>query len=144
MDRSAPPPSFSNLKLSLSAVFFLSALLAISLFFQRIANAPERQPGQIAPSLDMSSTSSPPDLDADQDGGSLANRLRLTREVLARVRAAAGQDLAVLVKMNTRDGFPGGMELDEAVQVAAALEQDDGQTLCLWDGYRTADDGTID
>jgi hypothetical protein len=84
MDRTAPPPSFSNLKLSLSAVIFLSALLALTLLFQRIASAP--QPGQqSAPGLDMSSTS-PPDL----------------------------------------------------------ADQDNGQTLCLWDGYRTADDRTID
>ena len=71
----------------------------------------------------------------DEYGGSLTNRLRLTREVMARVRAAAGQDLAVLVKMNTRDGFPGGMELDESVQVAAALEQDGADALVLSGGF---------
>ena len=57
----------------------------------------------------------------DAYGGSLENRLRLTREVMARVREAAGGDLAVLVKTNLRDGFEGGLDRGEAVEVVAGL-----------------------
>ena len=42
-------------------------------------------------------------------------------EVMAEVMKAAGNDMAVLVKMNMRDGFKGGMEIDESIQVAKRL-----------------------
>ena len=56
----------------------------------------------------------------DEWGGTLANRARFMREVIGEVMNAAGNDLAVLVKMNLRDGFHGGMELGESLEVAAA------------------------
>ncbi len=58
----------------------------------------------------------------DRFGGSLANRLRLPLAVIERVREAAGGAMAVLVKMNLRDGFEGGLEIDEAIEVARAIE----------------------
>ena len=39
------------------------------------------------------------------------------RDRMEEVMKAAGSDMAVLVKMNMRDGFRGGMELDETMQV---------------------------
>lgn len=71
----------------------------------------------------------------DAYGGPLARRLRFMREVIARVKAAARGDIAVLVKMNLRDGFPGGMELDEAIEVARTLEQDGADALVLSGGF---------
>ena len=71
----------------------------------------------------------------DAYGGSLENRLRFLREVMASVRAAARDDLAVLVKMNLRDGFPGGMELDDALVVARALEAAGAHALVLSGGF---------
>lgn len=71
----------------------------------------------------------------DVYGGSLDNRLRFLREVMSRVRAAARDDVAVLVKMNLRDGFPGGMELDEALVVARTLEQEGADALVLSGGF---------
>jgi 2,4-dienoyl-CoA reductase-like NADH-dependent reductase (Old Yellow Enzyme family) len=58
----------------------------------------------------------------DAYGGSLENRLRFPVDVIRRVRNAVGPDFPVLVKMNQSDGFTGGLELDEAVQVARAFE----------------------
>src|SRR5690606_38865941 len=55
-------------------------------------------------------------------GGSLANRLRFPLEVLAAVRARVGGRMAILAKTNLRDGFRGGLEIDEAIEVCAALE----------------------
>ena len=71
----------------------------------------------------------------DAYGGSLENRLRLTREVMARVREAAGGDLAVLVKTNLRDGFEGGLDRGEAVEVARALEAEGADALVLSAGF---------
>ncbi|MCJ7623779.1 MAG: NADH:flavin oxidoreductase [Anaerolineaceae bacterium] len=55
-------------------------------------------------------------------GGSLENRLRFPTAVIQRVREVVGPDFPVLVKMNQRDGMRGGLELDEAVEVARAFE----------------------
>jgi 2,4-dienoyl-CoA reductase-like NADH-dependent reductase (Old Yellow Enzyme family) len=56
-------------------------------------------------------------------GGSLENRLRFPLEVLAAVRARVGDDMTIIAKTNLRDGFRGGLELDEAIQVCEALEK---------------------
>lgn len=58
----------------------------------------------------------------DRWGGSLDNRLRLPLAVLARVREAVGARVPVIAKTNLRDGFRGGLELEEAVGVAQRLE----------------------
>jgi len=58
----------------------------------------------------------------DRWGGSLDNRMRLPLAVLQRVRERVGPHCAVLAKTNLRDGFKGGLELDEAVGVAQRLE----------------------
>jgi 2,4-dienoyl-CoA reductase-like NADH-dependent reductase (Old Yellow Enzyme family) len=71
----------------------------------------------------------------DAYGGALSHRMRFMREAMAAVKQAAGRDLAVLVKMNLRDGFAGGMELDEAVEVARILEQDGADALVLSGGF---------
>jgi len=71
----------------------------------------------------------------DAYGGPLEQRMRFMREVMAEVKQAAGSKLAVLVKMNTRDGFEGGQELEEAVQVAKTLEQDGADALILSGGF---------
>ena len=60
----------------------------------------------------------------DRWGGSLENRARFPRQVVAAVREAVGRRLAVTVKLNTSDGFRGGLGVDESLEVARWLEQD--------------------
>jgi len=43
--------------------------------------------------------------------------------------------MAVLVKMNTRDGFKGGMEIPECIEVAKTLERDGVHALILSGGF---------
>lgn len=57
----------------------------------------------------------------DAWGGPLERRARLAVEILRAVRAAVGPDFPVLAKTNVRDGFPGGLEVDEAAEVARLL-----------------------
>ena len=57
----------------------------------------------------------------DDYGGLLQNRMRFMEMVMNEVMTAAGSDMAVIVKMNMRDGFKGGMETDESLQVAKRL-----------------------
>ena len=71
----------------------------------------------------------------DEYGGSLENRMRFMDEVMAEVMKAAGDDMAVLVKMNMRDGFKGGMDIDESLKVAQRLKEDGAQALVLSGGF---------
>jgi 2,4-dienoyl-CoA reductase-like NADH-dependent reductase (Old Yellow Enzyme family) len=60
----------------------------------------------------------------DQWGGSLENRSRFARQVAEGVRNAVDGRVAVLAKLNMADGVPGGLWLDESVEVARLLEAD--------------------
>lgn len=71
----------------------------------------------------------------DEYGGPLHHRMRFMREAMAEVKKAAGGDVAVVVKTNLRDGFPGGMELEECLEVARTLEQDGADALVLTGGF---------
>ena len=73
---------------------------------------------------------------SDEYGGSLANRMRFMKMCMAEVRKAAGSDMAVTVKMNMRDGFKGGMEIDECLEVARTLQDECGvHALVLSGGF---------
>ena len=71
----------------------------------------------------------------DEFGGTLANRMRFMEMGMEEVTKAAGNDMAVLVKMNMRDGFRGGMELDESLQVARKLQELGASALVLSGGF---------
>ena len=71
----------------------------------------------------------------DEYGGSLENRMRFMDMVMDEVMKAAGNDMAVLVKMNMRDGFKGGMEIDESIQVAKRLLELGAHGLVLSGGF---------
>ncbi len=59
----------------------------------------------------------------DQYGGSLENRLRFPNAVINHVRETVGPSYPLLVKMNCEDGFKGGLNTDEAVEVAKSFEK---------------------
>lgn len=59
----------------------------------------------------------------DEYGGSLQNRMRLMQRVITRVLEAARDDMGVIVKMNMWDGFRGGMQEPECLEVARELER---------------------
>lgn len=60
----------------------------------------------------------------DELGGSIENRARFPRRVVEAVRRAAGDQVAVLAKLNMADGVDGGLWLDESVPIAQLLEAD--------------------
>ena len=73
---------------------------------------------------------------SDEYGGSLANRMRFMKMCMAEVMKAAGSDMAITVKMNMRDGFKGGMEIDECLEVARTLQDECGvHALVLSGGF---------
>lgn len=71
----------------------------------------------------------------DAYGGSLENRMRFMQMCMEQVLEAAGNDLAVLVKMNMHDGFRAGMQADECLRVAAELEKLGAHALVLSAGF---------
>lgn len=71
----------------------------------------------------------------DEYGGSLDNRMRFMRECLEEVMQAAGSDMGVLVKTNMRDGFKGGLEIDDCLTVAKEIEKAGAHAIVLSGGF---------
>ena len=71
----------------------------------------------------------------DEFGGSLDNRMRFMRMVMEEVMKAAGNDMGVLVKTNMRDGFKGGLEIDDCLTVARELQELGANALVLSGGF---------
>lgn len=70
----------------------------------------------------------------DAYGGSFENRCRFLKEVIREVVERANGSLAVIVKMNLRDGFSMGTDIDEAIEVARILEEEGVDALVLSGG----------
>jgi 2,4-dienoyl-CoA reductase (NADPH2) len=60
----------------------------------------------------------------DEYGGSLENRARLLREIIAAIRNEVGRDYAISVRLCGDELIRDGITLDEAVAVAQILEKD--------------------
>jgi 2,4-dienoyl-CoA reductase-like NADH-dependent reductase (Old Yellow Enzyme family)/pyruvate/2-oxoglutarate dehydrogenase complex dihydrolipoamide dehydrogenase (E3) component len=58
----------------------------------------------------------------DRYGGSITNRGRIVVEIIKEIRDRLG-DYPVTVRMNVRDGIPGGIEPPEAAEFAAMFEE---------------------
>ena len=71
----------------------------------------------------------------DEFGGSLENRMRFMRLVIEEVMRAAGDDMAVVVKVNMHDGFRRGMQREECIKVAQELERLGVHALVLTAGF---------
>ncbi len=72
----------------------------------------------------------------DEFGGSLENRMRFMKMCMEEVMKAAAGDMAVVVKTNMRDGFRGGMETEECLEVARTLQNECGvHALVLSGGF---------
>ena len=71
----------------------------------------------------------------DEYGGSLDNRMRFMKMCMTEALTAARDDMAVLVKTNTRDGFKGGLEIDDCIEVARNLERCGAHALVLSGGF---------
>lgn len=62
----------------------------------------------------------------DKYGGSLENRVRLLREILAAMRARVGPDYPIIMKLNGADYLPlrAGLKTPELVEIAKIMERD--------------------
>lgn len=71
----------------------------------------------------------------DEFGGSLDNRMTFMKMCLEEVMKCAGSDMGVLVKTNMRDGFKGGMEIDDCLTVAKEIERCGVHAIVLSGGF---------
>ncbi len=71
----------------------------------------------------------------DAWGGSLANRSRLPIAVVRAVRERVGEAFPILCKTNLDDGFAGGLEIAEAIEIAKVLEAETVDALVLSAGF---------
>jgi 2,4-dienoyl-CoA reductase-like NADH-dependent reductase (Old Yellow Enzyme family) len=71
----------------------------------------------------------------DAYGGPVENRLRFPTLVLRTVREAVGHGFPILAKTNVRDGFRGGLELEDAIAVARRLESEGIDAIVLSGGF---------
>ena len=70
----------------------------------------------------------------DEYGGNPENRARLACEIAEEVRREAGNDLPVIVRINGLDDVDGGVNLEEVVRQAAALEQSGASAISISSG----------
>ena len=72
----------------------------------------------------------------DEFGGSLTNRMRFMDMCLEEVmEAAARTNTAVLVKHNMEDGFKGGIEIPESIEIAKRIESFGVHGIVLSSGF---------
>lgn len=71
----------------------------------------------------------------DGFGGSLENRMRFMNMCLEQVMEHAGSDMGVIVKTNMRDGFKGGLEIDDCLTVAREIERVGVHAMVLSGGF---------
>ena len=71
----------------------------------------------------------------DEYGGSLEKRMRFMQKVMREVVRVGKGKVAIFVKMNTRDGFRGGQEVPELIEVAKELQRLGADALVLSGGF---------
>ncbi|TCO73514.1 NADPH-dependent 2,4-dienoyl-CoA reductase [Rhodovulum euryhalinum] len=79
----------------------------------------------------------------DRWGGAYENRMRLPLEVVARVRAAVGDDFILIYRLSMIDLVPGGATFDEVVELAQRVERAGATILNTGIGWHEARVPTI-
>lgn len=71
----------------------------------------------------------------DEFGGTLQNRMTFMHMCLEESLKAAGSDMALIVKTNMRDGFKGGLEIEDCLTVAKEIERAGVHGMVLSGGF---------
>lgn len=81
-----------------------------------------------------------PDVNLRQDeyGGSLEGRARFYVQLIQAIKKALGNDYPIICRMNGRDHSPAGLELDEAVEIAAILEEAGADSISVSGGIHSS------
>lgn len=79
----------------------------------------------------------------DKWGGNLSNRLRIVIEIIRGIRELLGEDFPLIVKLNSSDFLPTGLELEESLQIACILEQEGIDGIEVSGGTAEAGQGSV-
>lgn len=79
----------------------------------------------------------------DEYGGSLLNRVRIVREILSGLKSLAGSDFAVIAKLNASDFIPGGLGIEESIEMARLLEAEGLDGIEVSGGMSEAGQGSV-
>jgi 2,4-dienoyl-CoA reductase-like NADH-dependent reductase (Old Yellow Enzyme family) len=60
----------------------------------------------------------------DEWGGTLRKRARIVSEIVRGIRKSGGKDFPVIIKINSSDFLPQGLELRDSIEIARILEAD--------------------
>ncbi|MBP1763968.1 MAG: NADH-dependent flavin oxidoreductase, Oye family [Firmicutes bacterium] len=74
----------------------------------------------------------------DEYGGPIENRARIIMEVYEAIRKRVGRDYAVLIKINSEDFVPGGMEFSDCLYVCTELAKRGIDAIEVSGGIRAA------
>ncbi|MBU1155904.1 MAG: NADH:flavin oxidoreductase, partial [Proteobacteria bacterium] len=78
----------------------------------------------------------------DAYGGTLENRCRIHREILAAIRRATGGSFPVLIKINSADHMPGGLSAEDSLEACRILDGLGINGIEISGGVRTQDPDT--
>jgi 2,4-dienoyl-CoA reductase-like NADH-dependent reductase (Old Yellow Enzyme family) len=71
----------------------------------------------------------------DEYGGSFENRTRFMREVLTAVKDSLPPHMALIVKMNSYDGFKAGISFEEGIETAKMIEACGADAIVVSGGF---------
>ncbi len=60
---------------------------------------------------------------SDEYGGSVYNRTRFSLEIIAAIQKYCGKDFPIIYKLSTEDFTPGGITLDQAIEISQYVEK---------------------
>lgn len=79
----------------------------------------------------------------DEWGGSLLNRVRIASEIIQGIKELLGKEFPVIVKLNSSDFLPTGINLKESIEVAKILEQENIDGIEVSGGTAEAGQGSV-
>ncbi len=71
----------------------------------------------------------------DEYGGSLENRLRLPLEIIEAIKQTAGEDYAIICRLNVEEFMEGGHSIEDSKKVAAVLEASGVKAMNVYVGW---------
>jgi len=79
----------------------------------------------------------------DKWGGTLSNRLRIAVEIIKGIKGLLGKEFPVIVKLNSSDFLPSGLDIKESIQIAKKLEKEGIDGIEVSGGMAEAGEGSV-
>lgn len=79
----------------------------------------------------------------DDYGGSVANRARIVVEIVRGIKTLTGKYYPVIVKLNATDSLPGGLTIEESLQIGKVLEKEGVDGIEVSGGMAEQGEGSI-